>query len=197
MENDPYYQVRPLMDLIGAKEARGDYNLAYGNKKDKFTDMSLNELLDWQKEYVKSGSPSSAVGKYQIIRPTLKGLMRNMKLTGDEKFTPEMQDAMIVELMKGRNYDDWMEGKISDEEFANNLAQEWASFPVVTDMEVTDKKTGKKRKLARGESYYEGVGTNKALITPEEVLESLRMNKPQYMTMDELLGDYDYFGTKI
>ena len=203
-DNDPYYQARPLMELIGAKESSSDYNKAYLGKKAPFTDMTLNDVLKWQDEYLnwqrknrKGKTPSSAVGKYQIIKPTLKGLMKNMKLKGDEKFTPELQDAMIVELMKGRKYDDWLKGEISDEDFANNLAQEWASFPVVSDMEVTDKKTGKKRNLKRGQSYWSNVADNKALITPEEVLEALKANKPQYMSMDELLGAHDFFGTLI
>lgn len=194
MENDPYYEARPLMELIGAKESAGDYNKAYLGKKAPFTDMTLNQVLEWQNNYLnwqrknrKGKTPSSAVGKYQIIQPTLKGLMRNMGLKGDEKFTPELQDAMIVELMRGRKYDAWVKGDISDEEFANNLAQEWASFPVVNDMEVLDKKTGKKRQIKRGQSYYKGIGSNMALIKPEEVLGALKSNKPEYVTLEQLI----------
>jgi muramidase (phage lysozyme) len=203
MSEDRFAPARGLMELVGDKESNGDYNVAYGGTKDNFTNMTIDEVLQWQDDYVDAGSRSSAIGKYQIIRKTLRDLKKKMKLTGDEVFSPEMQDAMFVELLRKRGYDKWTEGKLSDDEFGNNLAKEWASFPVLTDMK------GSKRKVKAGETYYAGDGLNKALISPEEVrgaLVSYRTPDPlierqkQYekdleeeMQYAELAGDYDPF----
>jgi len=70
---------------------------------------------------------SSAVGKYQITRRTLKDLMRTMKLKGNEKFTPELQDKMAMQLLKRRGLDKFMSGKISQKDFHNRISKEWAS----------------------------------------------------------------------
>ena len=186
---DRFAPARGLMELVGQKESNGDYNVAYGGTKDNFTNMTVDEVLKWQDDYVKSGSESSAVGKYQIVRGTLRDLKKKMKLKGDEVFSPEMQDAMFVQLLKKRDYDKWVDGKIDDDQFANKLAKEFASFPVVNDMDVTDKKGKVLRKLKRGESYYNKIAGNKSLITPEQVtnaLESYRTPAQEEVTYENM-----------
>jgi len=194
MSEDRFAPARGLMELVGQKESNGDYNVAYGGKKDKFTNMTIDEVLKWQDNYVKAGSESSAVGKYQIIRGTLRDLKKKMKLKGDEVFSPEMQDAMFVQLLKKRDYDKWVDGKIDDKEFANKLAKEFASFPVVNDMEVKNKQGKVLRKLKRGESYYNKIAGNKALISPAQVTSALSSYKTapvEEVTYDELAGNHD------
>lgn len=143
-----------LLDLIGKYESRGDYNLAYGNKKANFSDMSVDQVLAWQDRYVASGSASSAAGKYQIIRSTLRGLKAEIGLTGAEKFDEAMQDRMAMALLRRRGLDDFQAGRISSDKFMKNLSQEWASLP----------------KDGSGLSYYDGDGLNKAHAKPHEVL---------------------------
>ena len=158
-----YDDIKPLMGVIGNKESTNNYNAYFGkadNNEVDFTNMAIDDVLDWQDQFVAGGSKSSAVGKYQIIRKTMKDLKRTMGLTGKETFSQELQDKMFVELAKRRGYEKWANGDITSEEFADNLAKEWASLPVVT---------GEKR----GRSYYANDGLNKALITPEEVLRAL------------------------
>ncbi|NCN51289.1 MAG: glycoside hydrolase family 104 protein, partial [Candidatus Pacebacteria bacterium] len=85
----------PLLNLIGEKESRGNYDAYFGradNKDVKFTGMTVAEVRKWQEDFVNKGSKSSAVGKYQIIRKTMDSLIDELKLTGQEKFTPELQD---------------------------------------------------------------------------------------------------------
>lgn len=190
MSEDRFAPARGLMELVGQKESNGDYNVAYGGTKDNFTNMTIDEVLQWQDDYVDAGSKSSAVGKYQIIRKTLRDLKKKMKLTGDEVFSPEMQDAMFVQLLKKRDYDKWVDGKIDDEEFGNKLAKEWASFPVLTDMQ------GHKTKVKEGQSYYAKDGLNRALISADDVrkaLSSYRTAPVEEVTYDDLAGDYDPF----
>lgn len=153
--------IKTLSDFVGGVESNGDYNIAYGQTAadQDFTNMSVRQVRNWQDNYVNSGSPSSAVGKYQIIGPTMDGLINNMGLTGDEQFTPELQDQMFVELANGRGLRDFQSGKLSQEEFMNNLAKEWAAIPT-----------------SSGQSFYAGDGLNKANTTVDQTLSVLRGN---------------------
>lgn len=124
----------PLLELIGEHESKGDYNKVYGGKHPEIhgkplSEATINEVLEWQKAYVNKGSPSSAAGKYQIIQDTLKGLVKDMKLTGNEVFDEKMQDKMALKLLDKRGLDEFVSGKISRSKFMDNIAHEWASLP--------------------------------------------------------------------
>jgi hypothetical protein len=183
---DPYELARGLMYLIGNKESRNDYNIAAGGGKNKFTDMTINDVLDWQRK-----NKNKAVGRYQIIPDTMDYLKNRLKLKGSEKFNESLQDQMFVELLRRRGYDDWSSGQLPNEDFANLLAKEWAAMPVMSDMQ------GHVQPVKAGESYYQGVGSNRALYSVQDVLDALSSNQPKYATMDELLGAHDFFGTTI
>ena len=68
---------------------------------------------------------------------------------------------MALALLERRGLSKYKAGKISAEQFGNNLAKEWASFPVVT---------GSKR----GRSYYAGDGLNKAHLGVSEVMDVVK-----------------------
>lgn len=142
-----------LLDLISRHESGGDYNVVYGGKHVDLTNMTINQVLDWQKNYVRSGSPSSAAGRYQFLSTTLEGLKKEMHLTGNEKFDESMQDRLATRLLERRGLNDFMSGKISQDQFMKNLSMEWASLP----------------KDDSGRSYYAGDGLNKALTSPRVV----------------------------
>lgn len=132
-----------LLEMIGSAETGGKnnpgkYNVVYGGKtieqlhpeKKSFSQMTLNEVMAWQLKYTSiDGSVSSAAGKYQIIRKTMAGTIKEMGLTGNELFTDEMQDRMGMHLMRKRGYDKFMSGEITEAQFMRNLSKEWASLP--------------------------------------------------------------------
>ena len=153
--------VSSLLNLIGRVESNGNYNVSWGGKVANFTNMSVNQVLEWQRQFVNGGSPSSAVGKYQIIRKTLMGLKSRMGLNGNERFTPQLQDQMALELLKQRGLQSYLSGSLSESAFMLRIAQEWASFP----------------RDASGRSYYAGDGLNKALVSPNTVVATLRQVK--------------------
>jgi conjugal transfer mating pair stabilization protein TraG len=158
---------QPLLDTIAQGESKGNYNAFYGhagNIQVRFTEMSINEVLRWQEEFVKSGQPSSAVGKYQIIRPTLAGLVQDMKIEPTESYSEAMQDKMAIKLLERRGAMDYANDKLSREQFAANIAQEWAALPRTTGPNPDD-------------SYYAGDGLNKALVTREAVFQALDLLK--------------------
>jgi len=112
-----------------------DVTLGYGayvdDKQVPISSMTLTQLMQLQRKMLrnkKNRLNSSAVGKYQITRTTLKDLMRRMNLKGSEKFTPELQDKMAIELLKRRGLDKFVSGKISLKDFHNRISKEWASI---------------------------------------------------------------------
>ncbi|MGR3438768.1 phage tail tape measure protein [Salipiger abyssi] len=102
-----------LRDLVGYAEGtdkgRG-YNetLGYG----KFTggdvnliSMTLDEVLALQKRMLAhpdNDYNSSAVGRYQIVSKTLRSLMEEMGLSGNERFSESLQDQMADILIERR-----------------------------------------------------------------------------------------------
>jgi len=135
-----------LLDFIGQKESNGNYNILVGGRTEpNLTNMTIAEVIEFQKGMRSRGHESTAVGKYQIIRKTLEGLVAAGYARMDEKFSPQTQDKLAVGLLKIRGLNKYLSGKMSPEQFADNLSKEWASLPYKT-----------------GASYYAGVGSNKA-----------------------------------
>lgn len=152
-----------LLETVAKGESNGNYNAYFGsptNNSLKLTDMTVAEVLSWQEEYVKAGSPSNAVGRYQIIQPTLEGLVTELKIQPSEKFDKNLQDKMAITLMDRRGAKDLIEEKLSKEEFAANLAKEWAALPKVIGENPSD-------------SYYAGDGLNKSNIPVDTILNAV------------------------
>ena len=169
--------MRHILNLIAKHESGGIYNRVYGAgmKTEPITSMTINEVIDWQRRYTTTlGSPSSAAGRYQIIRKTLKGLVSDLKLDGSELFNEEMQDIFGQELLRRRGYNEFLSGKIKQDTLILKLSKEWASFPVPYRIE------GNSRFVSKGESYYAGVGTNKAHASYFEVLSAIKSDKLEY-----------------
>lgn len=110
-----------MRDLIGYAEGtdRGrGYNetLDYGRwtgGEVNLVAMTLDEVLALQdgmrtpenRALYGDGKGSSAVGRYQIVSETLRDLMDEMRLTGSELFSPDLQDQMADRLIDRRGRD--------------------------------------------------------------------------------------------
>lgn len=152
-----------LLNTIAKVESRYNYNAYFGNPNNRsvqFTNMTVNEVLAWQKQFVQQGNPSSAVGRYQFIDSTLQGLVRELRIDKNTKFDAALQDRLAVALLERRGIRDYVENKMSREEFAHSLSKEWAALP---------KATGKNPE----QSYYAGDGLNKAQLSVDEVYASI------------------------
>lgn len=176
---------RPLFEVIAKGEvgsvkykSANAYSVIYGSSEPELTNMSLQDVLDLQKDMVDEGSPSSAMGKFQIINKTLKGLIKKLGLPLDTKFTPELQDRLALQLLKSRGFEDFLNGNISRTEFMRNLSMEWASLP----------------KDKTGLSYYHGDGLNKSHILPNEIRSAMRKSK--YIS-SSFLGKVFYASTGL
>ena len=147
-----------LLDLIGRVESRGNYNILVGGRTEPdLTSMTVSEVLQFQRGMVSRGHESTAVGKYQIIQPTLQGLVNNRAVSLDDTFSPATQDRLAITLLNGRGYQRYLQGAMTVHEFADQLAQEFASFP-----------------MPDGTSAYAGVGSNKALVDRNTVISTLQ-----------------------
>lgn len=154
-----------LLDLIGRAEAPGGYNAVYAGSKitppRPITSMTVGEVLAWQDESVRAGSASSAAGRYQVLRGTLREAVAAGVVSEGELYGPEQQDAVALHLADRRGLSDYQAGKITPERFANNLAREWAGLPVATGSKA-------------GRSYYDGDGLNAARVSVDAVLAALK-----------------------
>lgn len=149
--------MKSMLNLIGSAEASGDYNLVFGQRgKVPVTDMTVDEVLFHQNDMKSSGSPSTAVGRYQFLQKTLKSVKKEMGLSGDEKMSPELQDRMAVHLMRRRGLDSYLRGEIDQTHFVNRLAQEWAGLPTTS-----------------GQSYYAGDGLNRSNVALADVMSAV------------------------
>ncbi len=157
--------VKVLLDHIGQFESGGNYNAYFRHADNQdnphFTGMTLAEVINWQTEQIKAGSPSTALGRYQIIRGTLRGLVKSMGLDASTvRLDAATQDQMAVKLLEDKGLKDFLAGTITAEAFANSVARVWAALPIVTD----DFPDHQGRTGQKGASFYADDGLNKALV---------------------------------
>jgi len=157
--------VLPLMDTIMRPESGGDFNRPSNFTKipppRPLTQMTVQEVLDWQEANKRAGARSTAAGGFQIINPTLESLVSQGVLNPTERFDENAQMRAGVALADRRGLSAYQRGELTPEAFANNLAKEWAGLPVVSGSKA-------------GRSYYAGDGLNAAGVSPEAILAAIR-----------------------
>lgn len=158
-----------LRQMIGHLEAPHGYDMMYGGSKIRppkpITQMTVGELLNYQDRSVRAGSRSSAAGRYQIIRKTLRAQVAQGTVSLNDRFDVATQDRLANSLMEGRGISRYESGEISLEKFAQELSREWASLPAITK--------DKRGRGANGQSYYAGDGLNKSLTSIRSVLDTI------------------------
>lgn len=147
-----YYESDPctdtILDFIAQYESHGDYNIVIGEQigTRDLSKYTLSQIYQLQAQLART-RPSSAVGRYQIIHPTLTTLAAQARAPLSSHFTPAFQDNLGWLLLCQYDYRRWYKKEVDDERFAHNLSLEWASLP--------DPFLG-------GKSHYDGVGPNHA-----------------------------------
>ncbi|SFJ54320.1 hypothetical protein [Aerobium aerolatum] len=140
---DKYHVYRPMLALIGFAEGtdrKRGYNetLAYGAFTGGDVDlvaMTLQEVDALQTRMLKHPDNrfnSSALGRYQIVRTTLRAIRKTLKLQATALFDAEMQDRCACYLLGLRGIDKYLTGRLSQDTLINNLAHEWASLPTIS-----------------------------------------------------------------
>jgi len=141
-------KTKKILDFIGKHESGGNYNKLVGGKTANLTNMSIAEVMQFQKGMIKSGHESTAVGKYQIIAETLKRTLAKAGLSESDKFDEAAQDKLATALMLEKGLGKYQSGNMSKGEFADNLSRVWSSMPNQS-----------------GRSSYHGVGSNRSTVS--------------------------------
>ncbi len=153
-----------------------------------FSKMTIEEYL--RRGKLKSGDPDKlfAVGRYQIIPGTMESLVKQMNI--DPKTTyldPPTQDALFSRGLIGikrKKVDDYLMGRNDDRDGAIlELAKEFASIGIPYDIEIGGKK------LKKGDSYYSGIGGNKAHNPPELVGAALDADRSSNLKLNNVTPD--------
>jgi len=154
---------KPLFDAIGAGE--GGYTSMYpGENYPELVNMTIAQVIQFQKQKLKDGRASAAVGKYQMLYPEKYAAAAGLPLTA--KFSPENQDRMAgAYIEKYRGGSDWLSGKITDEQFGYQLAKEFAGL-----------------KQPNGVGFYDKDGRNKATVDWKVTKAALKKVKSQPAT---------------
>jgi len=130
----------------------------------QLTNMTIRQVVQFQKQKLKDGRASAAVGAYQFLYPEQAAKRAGLSL--DDKFTPANQDRMFdATLMKKRpKVNAYLTGKSDNIEAAlDELAKEFASF-----------------EYRNGRSYYSD-GVNKASIMRNKAAAALRSARQDMM----------------
>lgn len=125
-----------LLNTISDSEwTHWNYNAMYGKwwqSAIDLTNMTLKQVQDLQKKNIYKDKNWNYVGwamwKYQIVSWTLNGLIKRMWLTGNEKFSPELQDQMAMSLIwsSWNKFQNW---EITPQQFQKKIAWIWAWVP--------------------------------------------------------------------
>jgi len=151
---------KKALDFIGKIESGNNYNKLVGGKvktNPGLTEMSVADVLNYQRAMLASGHESTALGKYQIIKGTLTGLVKSGAIGINDKFDQSTQDKAAIALMNQRGRTKYQSNKITVDTYADNLSKEWASLPYNT-----------------GRSFYAGTGSNKSLVARSDFTSALK-----------------------
>jgi hypothetical protein len=122
-----------------------------------------------------------AAGKYQIIIGTMGQFLKYLKVPEDSQqiFDPTFQEQFKDFILKSArpSVGNYVFSRNNDLiKAALELAKEFASIGVPTNTQRKAKINGKSViiNLTKGDSYYKGVGNNKAATSPDEIMALLQ-----------------------
>lgn len=156
------FNVNALLNVIARAEANRGYDSYYVGMpirpRKPVSQMSLAEVFAFQDENLRARAASTAVGRYQFIKNTLRGLVNGARTPQSAIFNGALQDQYAIILLQQKGLDAFRAGRLSAEQFASRIAQVWAGLP----------------RDETGVSYYAGVGDNRANVSWGDVLNALR-----------------------
>ncbi|KAA1246859.1 M23 family metallopeptidase [Aquimarina sp. RZ0] len=163
----------PFGNRIALKESQNNYNLCNRRRgKNDYpmvrgfiiVDMTIAEVMALQSDT----SILFATGRYQIVPETLIEGVRMLGLNVNEKYDEAMQDRLFNEYLidvkpNRKPIINFLESDGSVEDAMYACAQEWAAIGVEVGRRL------KEGISTNGQSYYAGIGGNRAHISPDEI----------------------------
>tara|TARA_Y100000004_G_scaffold194119_1_gene258007 strand:+ start:45 stop:1568 length:1524 start_codon:yes stop_codon:yes gene_type:complete len=162
---------KDVLDLIASVESNGSYdvfNTSRGETEGKATEKTIGWLAK---------NAQGAIGRYQHM-PSF--LLQRAKASGfgpDVKFTPDVQDKITIDFLNNSQHrmQDWIDGKISNEDFAARLAPTWRGLPQGPNAANS---LGGDANSTYNDQF---AGGNKAHKTWDATIKALQQMKPQRM----------------
>lgn len=147
-----------FLNMMGNVEAPEGFGQVFNGvpilPPERLEEMTIGEVLAYQRQIRALGTLSSAVGRYQFIYQTLNRLVAELGIAPDLVFDGEVQTFLARALMSDCGFYETDRDSVA---LADCLAGVWASLPQVTG-------------TMRGQSAYAADGVNRALVSPETVL---------------------------
>jgi hypothetical protein len=114
-----------VLDLIASveqgPEGYNSFNTSRGKTKGKATEQTIGWL---------SKNARGAIGRYQQMPEYLLERAKRAGFDENTKFTPEVQDAITLsELKSSHGMNQFLSGKISEEQFLQKLSPTWRGLP--------------------------------------------------------------------
>ncbi len=158
--------VKGLADLVSSGEGN-PAAMFPGETYPEMLDMTIGEVVNFQKEKLRDGRSSAAVGAYQFLYP--ERVAQRAGLSMNDKFTPENQLKMFLGTLLNKpgreNVSRFLQGTGDNIEAAiDEMAQEFASI-----------------EYKNGRSYYND-GVNKASISRDQVRAALLAAREELIT---------------
>ena len=157
---------RPFLHLMGSVEGPSGYNQITNaprlRPEKPLVQMTIREVLAFQRQVRASGAASSAMGRYQFNYQTLGYITETLGIDPDLRFDRITQDALARFEMRRCGF---YEPVASDARVANCLAAVWAALPRVSGPNA-------------GRSRYHGLAGNRAQVSRAEFLRALGQRFP-------------------
>ena len=138
-----------LFGLIDKTEGGGNYSTLFGHSQREggqfagvdVSNMTIDQAVEFASpsgkygQWVagKVGRVSTPMGRHQIVGSTLRAAAAEMGLSGDTKFSPEVQNQIAVHLARRR-----LAGAKTMAEKRSALRLEWEGFKNVSDSDLND-----------------------------------------------------------
>jgi hypothetical protein len=138
------------------------------------TARTINEIISTQSLPPTDPRRMFTVGRYQMTGPTLRGAVRAMHLTGNERLTPELQDRIFAEFLVPQtpglaNFIFRRRGTVDDAQYA--AARQWASIA------LPQGRLTERHRVSDGTmTYYDKGPANRASVSATNALRTYLMN---------------------
>ena len=153
---------RDVLSLIGRHEATDNYDIVTHYTRIRpekpLTQMSIREVMAFQRRVVSAGAGSSAMGMYQYIRKTLEDVAIQSGLGYDAPFDRYNQDRLARYSLSECGF---YRHDVPDTQIGNCLAGVWAALPLVSGPKA-------------GQSRYQNYNGNKALTSVDALMTTIR-----------------------
>ena len=166
-----------ILDAVYEAESNSNYDQWHLNAKNipekPLTEMTVEEIMRYQGD-----NKGPAAGAGQIKFDTLQYLIDYGTIQPTDVFTVETQDKAHSRLLDRRGFQSWVSGEMSNTDFGQNVAKEYAGIPLLADEEVN----GVLR--PRGSSRYGGSNVARiGLDDWEGLLATAKTATPDYGTV--------------